>query len=792
MVRNRWRWAYAGSTCLLMAVVGCDCEDASTGLLDPAGFAVEALGGTSCGGEAVTLDARAVGGREPYSYAWSPTVGLSDPTSAQPRAQPGMADAYTVSVTDAEGRVASRQVSVLAGTAPVVRLAFGAGAAPTCEGESVQLDASGSTDRLGRPLAFSWHGVEASEATGVARPVSAVPGLIVGVTVVDPDGCATTVEQSLQVSRLPDVAVTFAQGAAESCEGSIVEIEATSTDPALTYAWDLDGDANTIESSAARPPPFVANGSMIARLRATNTAGCAVEVEHPVIARALPQAILDVAQVGQLCSGDAVSFSAALSTAADGSPISAFAWDFDGDGVVDSQDETPAPVPLASSSMARLTVTDDAGCIATAERALDVRARPLAVMALGGGRPFICDGDETSLDGTQSRDAFGAAVTSYAWSYEASGAAATSTDAVTSEFLPTGPAALQVRDAAGCSSQTMQTIATGGARSVFSVNEASEQGEPERALDVVFVVDNSLSMRDEIAAVERSINSDFAGIIGESGVDYRIIMLSRHGSSAVSQSICVRAPLGGTNCSPIPSRPVNGERFFHYDVEVGSHDALSLVLDTYRRADRNNFAPQGWSAWLRPGALKAFVVMTDDESTLAADTFETRLFALDPEQFGSPEARNHIWYSITGGAGTTTPLAADAPLVTTMCGRGMVEAAGLEYQKLSMRTGGLRFPICEFASFSTVFRGLARGVVSEVRVSCDLPLPEGPHPSSVRFDYAAGDGRRIELRPVANLEACVADAFYVDGTHVRLCPETCTVVHADARASLALTGCAAP
>ena len=36
---------------------------------------------------------------------------------------------------------------------------------------------------------------------------------------------------------------------------------------------------------------------------------------------------------------------------------------------------------------------------------------------------------------------------------------------------------------------------------------------------------------------------------------------------------------------------------------------------------------------------------------------------------------------------------------------------GLEYQRLSVRTGGLRFPICEYQSFDAVFKNVAEGVV---------------------------------------------------------------------------------
>src|SRR5262245_53038707 len=49
-------------------------------------------------------------------------------------------------------------------------------------------------------------------------------------------------------------------------------------------------------------------------------------------------------------------------------------------------------------------------------------------------------------------------------------------------------------------------------------------------VDVIFIIDNSGSMTDNIESVQNNINDSFASIIGASGVDYRVIMISEHGS----------------------------------------------------------------------------------------------------------------------------------------------------------------------------------------------------------------------------------------------------------------------
>ncbi|MGQ0505643.1 MAG: hypothetical protein ACT4TC_10010, partial [Myxococcaceae bacterium] len=64
---------------------------------------------------------------------------------------------------------------------------------------------------------------------------------------------------------------------------------------------------------------------------------------------------------------------------------------------------------------------------------------------------------------------------------------------------------------------------------------AAAQNRPAgpRPVDIIFVIDNSGSMTSEIQEVERNINVNFAQIIQASGVDYRVILIAKHGSATV-------------------------------------------------------------------------------------------------------------------------------------------------------------------------------------------------------------------------------------------------------------------
>ena len=73
----------------------------------------------------------------------------------------------------------------------------------------------------------------------------------------------------------------------------------------------------------------------------------------------------------------------------------------------------------------------------------------------------------------------------------------------------------------------------------------------KQPVDIIVLLDNSGSMEDEAAAVEANININFASVLENSGVDYRVILISRQRrgpreeSGESSTSICVQTPLSG-------------------------------------------------------------------------------------------------------------------------------------------------------------------------------------------------------------------------------------------------------
>jgi hypothetical protein len=338
----------------------------------------------------------------------------------------------------------------------------------------------------------------------------------------------------------------------------------------------------------------------------------------------------------------------------------------------------------------------------------------------------------------------------------------------------------------------------------------------KQPVDIILVLDNSGSMADELAAVEQNINVNFANILNAADVDYRVILVSRHrkdvraASGESSTSICVEAPLSGLAQCPSPANPTSvpapvfSARFFQYNVKIESHDSFETgILAGYHSPDtRTNLTTAGWKEWLRARTKKVFLEMTDDDEGVAGDSdiltvdaFLTQLAAMAPEFGADAQHPNFVFHSIVGLAEKMDPTAAyqpSEPIQMARCtGNGdSVANAGMTYQDLSRRTGGLRFPICQFSGYDVVFHTIANDVITQSRLACDFPIPPSPAGGTldltkVAVRYTKGNGSgSIDFGQAATPADCQSDAFYIQDNRIHLCTDTCSTVQADSGASV--------
>jgi hypothetical protein len=326
-------------------------------------------------------------------------------------------------------------------------------------------------------------------------------------------------------------------------------------------------------------------------------------------------------------------------------------------------------------------------------------------------------------------------------------------------------------------------------------------------VDIILIVDNSGSMQEELQSVENNINDNFAAILRNSGVDYRLIAISRHRDDT-NTSLCVRAPLSTLASCPAPA-PGISDRFFQFNTKIESDDSLDRILDTFIQPfggaclslcdngetseddgdDNSSSTEVGWSEWLRPGAKKVFLEITDDNDDMPVATFVRELTALSPD-FGTADAPKFIFHSIVGVVGkmpATEAYLPNEPIQTMRCEN--VSTAGETYQELSVLTGGLRFPICQFAAYDVVFNRIAKDVIVTAQLDCDFAIPAPPPGRELELDkiavsYSSGGTRVEDYGQVQSAAQCRAGAFYIENNRVFLCPEVCQTISKDPEGSV--------
>ena len=304
-------------------------------------------------------------------------------------------------------------------------------------------------------------------------------------------------------------------------------------------------------------------------------------------------------------------------------------------------------------------------------------------------------------------------------------------------------------------------------------------------VDIVVVVDTSNSMQAAIAAVEASINNDFAAILGASDVDYRVIVMGDY-PPGEQLDICVSAPLSGTDCNPPPAVPAVTERYKHYDGITGSGAFLANILAWYTTPDPHGLAPNGYRDFLRDGTRKVILAMTDGTSASSSDAdgdaFDAALLALDPPHFGTPGARDYVFHTIITMGANNPP---DAPWLPG----DPLQGEGDSIQRVSVISGGWRFPLSQTDAFDVLFQEIAKDVVMTTPIACSFPIPEPPmgtiDPNTIEIDYQVGGVPPVKaFHQVVDLAACEADAFYIEDATVILCPDACAQVQADPAAKL--------
>jgi hypothetical protein len=145
---------------------------------------------------------------------------------------------------------------------------------------------------------------------------------------------------------------------------------------------------------------------------------------------------------------------------------------------------------------------------------------------------------------------------------------------------------------------------------------------------------------------------------------------------------------------------------------------------------------------------------------------------------------------LTSKSNPLDPYTEFEPVVQGTCNSSVSPGTG--YQWLSKGTGALRFPVCNYQSYDAIFQAIAAGVLELTAIPCQFDVPDPPPGqvldlATVGLLFTPGNGPQQTWTLVSGPSQCSSGRFYLQGTTVVLCPETCAVIEADTDAKIEIS-----
>jgi hypothetical protein len=415
---------------------------------------------TVCPSTPAQIFSNASGGTSPYSYTWSPSIGLSDSTQQNPFATISSTATYCATATDVHGCISDTQCvdmdiyprptvsalpSTLCASTPNPQTVFtvsGAGAGSTYSWASsadYSLITSASID---------------SSSVTISLPQGSTSTYSFSVLVLDGvTGCITVVPQTFTMTSGLNLSVS---GPSAFCVGDSATLTVSG---ATTYAWTASPSYTFIDSTSATQT--VAPSVTTVFTIAGSVLGCNAVTYDTLTVNAKPDAV--VSSIPDFCGCTTANLSGILST-----PGMSYNWTSTAGNSIINSNVVNATSAICTSDSFVLVVTDPStGCADTASVNAN-RIPPPAAFAIPNP-DMICDATTTTilLDGTGSDTTTG---TTYLWtSNNLAALFADSSAIVTTATINTATIFyLTVTDSLGCDSTYSDTVSIYPTPSIFA------------------------------------------------------------------------------------------------------------------------------------------------------------------------------------------------------------------------------------------------------------------------------------------------------------------------------------
>ena len=349
---------------------------------------------TLCAGESTQLNAIAGCGTGSYTYSWSPTTGLSNPSIPNPTATPTQTTTYTCTVSDGQ-TTQNATVTVTVNPVPTASFTY----TTVCEGNATQFNSTSTGSGITN---YQWDFGDGQTGTGQnASHTYAQAGTYqVTLTVATANGaCDNAITQSVTVNAQPMTSFNYTT----VCRGTPTEFISTSTGQGITgYQWSFgDGQTGTGQNVSHT---YAQAGTYTVTLTVTATGGCEDQATQSVSVNAMP-----IAEAGP---DQTISYgSTAQLSGSGGAGTYYFHWE-PANKVVNPNSQNTQTIALTDSQTFTLTVTNPQSqqCFDSDQVTIHITGGTMTVTV--SPNASICQGGSTMI---QANAGGGTGNFSYSW-----------------------------------------------------------------------------------------------------------------------------------------------------------------------------------------------------------------------------------------------------------------------------------------------------------------------------------------------------------------------------------------
>ncbi len=241
----------------------------------------------SCKGSSVTIGAPATKGQPPYTYLWSPSVGLSATRVSMPKAFPTKTTTYTVTVTDVFGCTATDTVRV--SVSDGVKFSLGPDKS-ICMGTPTILSPATS---FPADATFAWKNLSTGAITATTKELNFTPTSEARYELLVNDGTCSG-RDTIEIKLLP-APVASITGELEFCASGSTDLVVPQG--FTNYRWSNGSTTPTLNVKTAGEYWCVV----------TNASGCTDTARVTVIERPAPEASITI-NVDTLIANTATSY----------------------------------------------------------------------------------------------------------------------------------------------------------------------------------------------------------------------------------------------------------------------------------------------------------------------------------------------------------------------------------------------------------------------------------------------------------------------------------------------------